>query len=327
MKRTIIILIFIIVVFGGILFYKIENSKKEFINLQMSEKNTNNVNIESDVAEITKNDNLQNAKIKNNISSSKNTTIAEEKKQPTNTTSIIVNTTKKKTTSQPNENTKKDSTTSTHKATTSDTIKNTITNSIKTEDASNKEESTTMYASLGTYKIINKFTGYNYNNIYILSNGLAYIQTDYTLEFSDKGNQTAELRILSNSDSTYGLYVSGMNKYVEIDMMNTFKSYTVFPQKEYSYYKSKLEEASARGVLNSSSTKPYFEKIEEIKNNWTHLGYGRVIGLGNFTYWKQISSHTDTFLPNAETYRITYNNKNYLYIDGINDFIEVEKYE
>ncbi len=66
-----------------------------------------------------------------------------------------------------------------------------------------------------------------------------------------------------------------MSTDVEVASLNVRKGNVVFPQQEYSKYNQIVQSLAGSGSINSSSTKPYFDKLDDIKNNWTKLCQGR----------------------------------------------------
>jgi len=112
-----------------------------------------------------------------------------------------------------------------------------------------------------------------YTMRYMLEKGMAYIQTDYTAEYASLINPKVEIRLYAGlSDTKYAIYVEGMQRYAKVDMMPTRRSTTVFPQKEYSYYNGIIQSLAGSGVLNSSATKPYTDKMKDIENKYQKQG-------------------------------------------------------
>lgn len=175
-------------------------------------------------------------------------------------------------------------------------------------------------------KIRNKFSGYGNSNIYWLESGSAFIQTDYTTERETLSNPSVEVRYYVGSKQ-YKLYVNGMSTDVQVVSLNSRNGNVVFPEQEYYKYNGILQGLAGSGTLNSSSTKPYFDKLDDIKNNWTKLSPGRVICVSNTSYWEQIDSSVGTFKENAEVIVGYYNGKYYMLIDGIPNPILVKNYK
>ena len=192
-----------------------------------------------------------------------------------------------------------------------------MTNDSVSKNTNNEIAST--YTSLGTYKILNRFTGYKYNNVYLLSNGQAFIQNDFITQSSiGKNNEEAELRIGNSVSTLYSLYVKSMKKEIKVYKMSTTQSHVVFPQREYDYNAKQLE------IFTGSFS--YENKLKDIKSNWTNLKKGRVIQFANSSAWEQTSTEFSTFSPNAIAYHISYGVYDYLYIDGVDELISVKKY-
>lgn len=207
--------------------------------------------------------------------------------------------------------------------TTQSKTENNKTTVVKEEE---KEEEKLEYVVQLTTKIENKFKGYENNNIYVLENGGAFIQTDWTSETKRLSNPEVELRYYVG-EKQFKLYVDGMKSDVQVASLYARKGNTVFPQLEYSKYNAKVESFISTGTLNSSMSKPYIDKLDDIKNNWTKLGQGRVICVSNTSYWEQIDNSTGTFKENAEVIVGTYNGNSYMVIEGIDDPILVRQYE
>lgn len=189
-----------------------------------------------------------------------------------------------------------------------------------------KKEEKLEYVVQLTTKIENKFKGYANNNIYILENGGAFIQTDWTSETKRLSNPEVEIRYYVG-EKQFKLYVDGMKSDVQVAYLYERRGNTVFPQLEYSKYNEIIQGLAGSGTINSSSTKPYFDKLDDIKNNWTKLGQGRVICVSNTSYWEQIDNSTGTFKENADVIVGTYNGNSYMVIEGIDDPILVRQYE
>ena len=332
MKKTVISLIIIILIFGTILFFQIYNSsdKQTIANVKLSEENNIKFYHDNETSSTYKKDIVKN--------------ITEEKEQ-TNEEYLIKDTSKNsntkisdKTNNQiVNEQEKKNdvikenldikSTESTNSTSTSNNINtNTDKNNKKDKESTNKEETETPknYISINS-KILGKFTGYNYYNIYFLDNGYTLIQIDIINENKTLSNPNAEIRMYSDH---YELYVEGMSNHIKVDpVYDVRRGNLVFPQKEYSKYNAVLQSAAGSGVLNSSAYKPYREKLEDIENNWTKLGTGRILCLSNYTYWEQVdNSETGIFEENAQAIVVTYKEKSYMIISGIKNYFEVKKY-
>ena len=283
---------------------------------------------------------IKNVIINNSLNKTQNNSII---KTPTNTSTIPKNTviSNKSDTKIDNVVEKNNSNTANQSTINSTTKENKveITNPIKTDtsikntssnpvSATSKENNTvknindatvSTYTSLGTYKILNKFSGYKYDNVYLLSNGQAYIQNDFITESTiAKNNEEAELRIRNSVSTLYSLYVKSMKKEIKVYKMSTTQSHVVFPQREYDYNAKQLE------IFTGSLS--YENKLKDIKNNWTNLKVGRVIQLANSSVWEQTSTEFSTFSPNAIAYHISYGVYDYLYIDGVDELISVKKY-
>jgi len=331
MKKLAIVLMAIIVICSGILYYKIINTKKELAKAEEQKLNIENEynynEYRDDVIEPRISKSTQ---VKNNRTVS-NTNITSTNTQNENNNYTYQNNSQRTVTTptniqQPktNINTQiQNQTNNSNKGIPQTNTQNKVEN--KVVEQPKKEEP--KYIVIESSTLVGKFSGYATNNIYMLEKGMAYIQTDYTAEYASLINPKVEIRLYAGlSDTKYAIYVEGMQRYAKVDMMPTRRSTTVFPQKEYSYYNGIIQSLAGSGVLNSSATKPYTDKMKDIENNWTNLGTGRVIGLANLTYWTQISSNTGTFNPNANVIIATYNNKTYMHIDGISGYIEVEEY-
>lgn len=335
MKKLAVVLIIIIVICSGILYYKIINTKRELAKAEEQKLNIENeYNYDEYRDDVIEPRISKSTQVKNNGTVS-NTNITSENTQNENNNHIYQNNNQRKVTTstniqqnKTNVNTQiqtqdKNSNQGVPQTNTQNKVEHKIEN--KVVEQPKKEEPKYMVIESST--LVGKFSGYGTNNIYMLEKGMAYIQTDYTAEYASLINPKVEIRLYAGlSDTKYAIYVEGMQKYAKVDMMPTRRSTAVFPQKEYSYYNRIIQSFAGSGVLNSSATKPYMDKMKDIENNWTSLGVGRVIGLSNLTYWTQISSKTGTFSPNANVILATYNNKAYMHIDGISGYIEVEKY-
>ena len=195
----------------------------------------------------------------------------------------------------------------------------------KNNENEDKEINKAEYVVEMTNKLRNKFKGYGNGNIYLLESGGMFIQTDWTSQKRILTNPRVELRYYAK-EKQYRLYVSGMNTDVEVSSLNPRKGETVFPQLEYSKYNEIIQSFAGSGTINSSSTKPYFDKLEDIKTNWTRLEQGRVICVSNTSYWEQIDNSTGTFEENAKVWVGEYNDNYYMLIEGIDSPILVRKY-
>ena len=321
MKKTIIILLIIIFVASIILAYKIMSSSKE--NNSISNSNIYQVEIH-DIVVVSDNANdsiiIQEQTPQNNsqpIIQPEINTIQENHKQEIyekepqqyiSSSTPITNDNKPSTSTNSNNNYNEPSINTS--------------NAYKEE---NKESKLEYIVQLNT-KVRNRFNGYGSDNIYWLDNGATFIQTYTTWETKKLNNPNVELRYYVESKQ-YKLYVEGMKTDVQVVSLNARKGNVVFPQQEYSKYNHIVQGFAGSGTINSSSTKPYFDKLNDIKNNWTELGQGRVICVSGTSYWEQIDSTVGTFKKNAEVSVGLYDGIYYMLIDGIENTILVKNYQ
>lgn len=196
---------------------------------------------------------------------------------------------------------------------------------VNNKEEEEEEEKLEYVVQLNT-ELENKFKGYGNNNIYVLEEGGAFIQTDWTSQKKSLTNPRVELRYYVG-EKQFKLYVEGMKSDVQVASLYARSGYAVFPQLEYSKYSAKVESFISSGILNSSMSKPYMDKLEDIKNNWTKLGQGRVICVSNTSYWEQIDNSTGTFKENAKVLVGSYNGNYYMLIEGIDNPILVRQYD
>lgn len=335
-KKVVIILLIIILLFSIILIYKITSSTNEDIDVADTD------NYQEEIYDIY---------TKNNITELENQTIAKEQASSNNkdiqpevstkpTQEVKQYTKTEENASQvpeKNQQHTQNSTSSKNNQTLTNNSNNyyygkpeTITrpSSTSKEDI-NKDEDVDVkldYVVQLTTRIKNSFKGYGSNNIYWLESGAAFIQTDFKWERNNLSNPKAELRYYAGTQQ-FRLYVDGMSTDVEVASLNVRKGNTVFPQQEYSKYSKIVQSFAGTGTINSSSTKPYFDKLDDIKNNWTKLCQGRVICISGTSYWEQIDSSVGTFEENSEVIVGSYNGNYYMLIDGIVNSILVKSYE
>lgn len=319
MKKTVIILLIIIFVSSIILAYKIISSPKE--NNSIADANIYQDEIyDTDVVS----DDVDNPIIMHEQSTQNNQSIQPE-------IDTIQENYQQEITEQETQQYISDSTpiTNNNKPTTSTNNKNNYNKPSTNTDNSYTEESNEpkleYIVQLNT-RVKNKFKGYGSDNIYWLENGTTFIQTDTTWEMKTLNNPNVELRYYVGSKQ-YKLYVEGMKTDVQVVSLNARKGNVVFPQQEYSKYNKIVQGFAGSGTINSSSTKPYFDKLNDIKNNWTKLGQGRVICVSGTSYWEQINSTVGTFTENAEVIVGLYNGNYYMLIDGIEQPILVKSYQ
>ena len=316
MKKTVIILLIIIIVSSIILAYKIISSQKEGIDI--ADANIYDEYTYDTYYNSEKNyDNEKNIIIQKQPNTNNNQPIQTEVVESEQNRQILDET------SSNHNNYQSAPQTSTENA-----QKKTIatTNTNNTYVTQPKEEVNLDYVAQMNTKIRNQFKGYGNNNIYWLENGSTFIQTDSTWERKTLNNPNVELRYYVGSKQ-YKLYVEGMKTDVQVASLNARKGTVVFPQQEYSKYNRIVQGLAGSGTINSSSTKPYFDKLNDIKNNWTKLGHGKVICVSGTSYWEQIDSSVGTFKENAEVIVGSYNNNNYMLIDGISEPILVKNYQ
>ena len=334
MKKTVISLIIIILILGTILFYKIYNSPKK--------ETTANSNLnKEDNIEFYHNDEENSLYQQNKM---EKTNINEKNNSEENTISQYNNNIDKKNKISEKTNINKTDNDETRiaeskpKISTNSTFTNnnysnneTVNNTTDNNYSNNKNVNNTTseipknYVSINS-KISGKFAGYKYYSIYFLENGYTLIQVDLTSEGKTLYSPNVEVRMYTEH---YELYVEGMKNHVKVDPVYDVRTGNlVFPQIELSKYNAVLQHAAGSGVLNSSAYEPYRKKIEDIENNWTQLGIGRVLALSNYTYWEQLdNSVTERFKENVQAKVVTYKQKSYMIVDGITNYFEVKKYE
>ena len=341
MKRTVIILVSLILILAIVLVYKIINKSNEEIDVANVNTQQNNIFYISNgydstfLEEVQANmlatdplteykNNKQESVGENNKPINENNTRNQHYKVETPTPQYSEVKPQEKNNYQETTNNKYNSNKQDENYTTS-TKNETILENKKEEEKQEEEEKLEYVVQVNT-RIENKFKGYGNNNIYVLENGGAFIQTDWTSQKKSLTNPRVELRYYV-SEKQFKLYVDGMKSDVQVAYLYERRGNTVFPQLEYSKYNGIIQGFAGSGVLNSSMTKPYFDKLEDIKNNWTILGQGRVICVSNTSYWEQIDNSTGTFKENAKVIVGKYNENYYMLIEGIDNPILVREYD
>ncbi len=292
---------------------------------------SNNKNTASSSSSTNKNIANSSSSTNKNIANSSSSTSKNTANSSSSTNKNIANSsssTNKKTassSSSTNKNTANSLSSSNKNTTSSSSSNNKSTNTSDKNNSSGKLE----YSVYVNSNIRNYFSGYGFKNIYVLDNGVVVIQTDLTTEYKQLTNPKVELRVYNGDKKlNYKMYVAGMNKEVNVDLIYEVRGgYLVYPEREYYKYNAILQSYAGSGVLNSSATKPIKDKIEDIKNNWTHLEPNRVLCISNITYWQQIDTITGTFEPNTRVTVATYKGITYMIIDGFKKNIIVQKYE
>ena len=338
MKKAVIVLLFIILFFSIILIYKITSSTNK--DISVADKNNNQEEIydiytkynitEPENQTIVKDQTTSNnnnkyvqsevytkpiPNINQSTQTEANVNQIPEKKQQHIQNSINSGSTNNKTSvNSSNDNYYKKPETTTNSS------------NISKEDINTDVDAKSDYVVQLTTRVKNTFKGYGNNNIYWLESGAAFIQTDFTRERETLSKPQAELRYYVKTQQ-FKLYIDGMSTDVEVASLNVRKGNVVFPQQEYSKYNQIVQSLAGSGSINSSSTKPYFDKLDDIKNNWTKLCQGRVVCISGTSYWEQIDSSVGTFEENAEVIVGSYNGKDYMLIDGIVNSILVKSYK
>lgn len=338
MKKAVIVLLIIILLFSIILIYKITSSTNK--DISVADKNNN----QEEIYDIY---------TKYNITEPENQTIVKDQTTSNNNNKYVQSEVYTKPIPNINQSTQTEANINQIPEKKQQHIQNSInsgsTNNKTSVNSSNdnyykKPETTTNYSNISkedintdvdakldyvvqlTTRVKNTFKGYGNNNIYWLESGAAFTQTDFTRERETLGKPQAELRYYVKTQQ-FKLYIDGMSTDVEVASLNVRKGNVVFPQQEYSKYNQIVQSLAGSGSINSSSTKPYFDKLDDIKNNWTKLCQGRVVCISGTSYWEQIDSSVGTFEENAEVIVGSYNGKDYMLIDGIVNAILVKSYK
>lgn len=336
MKKTVIILLSLILILAIVLVYKIINKSNEETDVASINTQQDNISFINNGYDSTFSEEVQ----ANMLATDVLTTYKKNKQESVeeNNKPIIKDNTQNQynkvdiLTQQPSEakpqadsNNYQETTNNKYNSNKQEESDNTSNKSETIVENKEEEEKLEYVVQLNT-KLENKFKGYGNNNIYVLEDGGVFIQTDWTSQKKSLTNPRVELRYYVG-EKQFKLYVEGMKSDVQVASLYARSGYAVFPQLEYSKYNKIVQSLAGSGTINSSSTKPYFDKLEDIKNNWTKLGEGRVICVSNTSYWEQIDNSTGTFKENAKVLVGSYNGNYYMLIEGIDNPILVRQYD